>query len=331
MVYMVKLYDIAKELNISPSTVSKALNNKGRISPALRKRILEVADQHNYHPNEYARGLKTNQSTMIGVILPDISNIFFGKLLKSIDSTAREHGYTVLYCDANEDLANEKSHFDVLSSKNVCGIIIAPSGISDIYSNVSAQQNLVFIDTMPAENMQHPVITIENYQASYELTEHLICRGFKKILMLSGTQTDTTTIERIRGYEQCMHLHGLSAGARVCAVRHSFEDGKRFVNELLKTDQPEAIITENNFLAYGALSALRSHGLRVPEDIAVACFDGIDDFDTMFVNLTTVIQPIEKIGRRAVELIIARGTNAADACTGGKEVVDYTLRVGDST
>lgn len=328
---MVKLYDIARKLNIAPSTVSKALNGKGRISSELREKIMDLANEMNYHPNEYARGLKTKKSTMIGVILPDISNIFYGKMLKGIDNAAREKGYTVLYCDSDENLNNEKSYYELLSSRNVCGMIIAPAGLSDIYSNVGIDENIVFIDSMPQEDIRQQVITIDNYKAAYELTEHLISRGYTRSCMICGTISDTTTGDRVRGFEDCMKVHGLEDQAQVVTGQHSFEGGKTMMASLLSGQRPEAVITENNFLAYGALSVIREKGLRVPDDVAIACFDGIDDFDTMFINLTTVIQPIEEIGRGAVELIICRNEGQPIRTDSNKIIVAYTLHIGDST
>ena len=328
---MVKLCDIANELNIAPSTVSKALNNKGRISPKLRKKITETANEMNYHPNEYARGLKTNKSTMIGVILPDIVNIFYGKMLKGIDNAARENGYTVLYCDSGENLHNEKWYYEVLKSKNVCGIIVAPAGISTIYGDVGMDENIVFIDSMPQKNVRQQVITIDNYKAAYELTDYLISRNYQRIGMICGAIQDTTTQDRVVGFTECMKAHGLESQGKVTVGQHSFEGGKAVMEALLKEELPEAIITENNFLAYGALSVIREHALRVPEDVAVACFDGTDDFDTMFINLTTVIQPIEEIGRKAVEQIISRNEGENGDLSNQKINVPYLLRIGDST
>ena len=327
---MIKLIDIAKELNIAPSTVSKALNNKGRISPELKEKIVQTAERMNYHPNEHARGLRTNQSTMIGVILPDISNIFYGKLLKGIDNTARENGYSVLYCDSGENLQTERSYFDILDTRNICGMIIAPAGISGIYSQISPDRNIVFVDSMPERRTAFPVVSIDNYQASYELTQHLIRTGYRDIRMICGQASDTVTEDRIHGFRDCCRANGLPGNPEVAIGKHSFEGGKSMMAKMLTGKKPEAVITENNFLAYGALSVIRNSNLKVPGDIALACFDGNDDFDTMFINLTTVIQPIEEIGRRAAECIIRKNEGQTAPDEPKRVLVDYTLHIGDS-
>lgn len=327
---MTKLVDIANELNISPSTVSKGLNDKGRMSAKLRKKIKDTAERMQYHPNEFARSLKTNSTTMIGVILPDISNIFYGKLLKGIDNTARQRGYSVIYCDSGENLKHEKEYYDFLSEKNVCGMIIATAGLNDIYDNAPEESNIVFVDGMPSADIRHPFITIDNYVAAIELTEYVLEKGYNDIYMICGHSVDTITKDRVLGFKESLEKHGIKSKNRVIECEHSFDGGKKAMEELIKHHKPEAVITENNFLAYGALSAIRSSGFSVPDDIAVACFDGLDDFDTMFIDLTAINQPIENIGRKAAEIVIERNEKQDFDKEISKIVLGYTLYKGNS-
>lgn len=327
---MTKLVDIANELNISPSTVSKGLNDKGRMSAKLRKKIKDTAEKMQYHPNEFARSLKTNSTTMIGVILPDISNIFYGKLLKGIDNVARQRGYSVIYCDSGENLKHEKEYYDFLSEKNVCGMIIATAGINNIYDNVPKKDNIVFVDGMPSADIVHPFITIDNYEAAIELTEYVLSNGYNDIYMICGPSVDTITKDRVLGFEESLKKHGIKSRNRVIECEHSYNGGKKAMESLIKNHKPEAVITENNFLAYGALSTIRSSGLSVPDDIAVACFDGLDDFDTMFIDLTAINQPIERIGRKAAEIVIDRNEKQSFDGEISKIVLEYTLYKGNS-
>lgn len=327
---MTKLIDIANELNISVSTVSKALNDSGRVSQQLRTKIKQTAERMQYYPNESARTLKTRSSTMIGVIMPDITNIFYGKLLKEIDRAARQKGYTVIYCDSCENLENEREYFNILTSKNVCGMIIATSCINSLYNSLEDSANIVFIDSMPSENIKQPFISIDNHKAAYMLTEYVLSKNLTDLLMISGHQIDTTTTARVRGFIDCMSDHGLDGKSRVIECQHGYAGGKAALDQILYRGKPRAIIADNNFLAYGAISSIRNHRLRVPDDIALACFDSIDDFDTMFVKLTSVIQPIERIAGRAVEIIINHVEKNAVREVNQRIFLDYTFNEGES-
>ena len=327
---MARLVDIAKELNISVSTVSKALNDSGRVSQKLREKVKETAERIQYYPNESARTLKTNSSTMIGVIMPDITNIFYGKLLKEIDREARQKGYTVIYCDSCENLENEKDYFKILSSKNVCGMIIATSCINSLYDEIDENENIVFIDSIPSENIKQPFISIDNYKAAYMLTEYVLSKNYKDLCMVCGHQIDTTTAARVKGCVDCMSDHGFDGQNRVVEGEHSFAGGKAALDSILAGNRPDAIIADNNMLAYGAISSMRNHGLQVPEDIALVCFDSIDDFDTMFIKLTSVIQPIELIARRAVEIVANKNEKKDDPEKNNRIFLDYTLNEGES-
>ena len=327
---MTKLVDIANALNISPSTVSKALNGKGRMSQKLRKKILDTAQQMQYRPNEFARSLKTNATTMIGVILPDISNIFYGKMLKGIDSAARQHGYSVIFCDSGASLEQEEFYYKFLREKNVCGMIIATVGLNHIYDETPRDENIVFVDGKPSEDLLHPYITINNHEAAFRLTEYVLSKGYRDVNMICGPIADTITKDRVNGFIESMEKHGLPGKHNVYSCEHSYIGGKHTVQAILGERKPEAIITENNFLAYGALSAIRSKGLSVPKDIAVACFDGMDDFDTMFIDLTAINQPIMEIGRKAAEIIIKRNETPSLELGDTKILLDYTLYPGNS-
>lgn len=327
---MAKLVDIANELNISVSTVSKALNDSGRVSQKLREKIKQTAQRMHYYPNESARILKTKSSTMIGVIMPDITNIFYGKLLKEIDRAARQKGYTVIYHDSCESLENETDYFNMLNHKNICGMIIATCGLNSFYDELDENENIVFIDSIPSEKIRHPFIAIDNYQAAYFLTEYVLSQGYRDLMMISGHQIDTTTIARVRGFKDCMSAHGFNVAHRVVESDHSFSGGRSALDRILQNAKPDAIIADNNFMAYGAISSIRNHNLQVPGDIALACFDSIDDFDIMFVKLTSVMQPIELIAQRAVEIIVNKNEKRESSETENRIFLDYTLNKGDS-
>ena len=201
-------------------------------------------------------------------------------------------------------MENERTYYEMLKSKNVCGIVVAPAGVSDIYDNASVDDHIVFVDSTPSGSSLHPVITIDNYHAAYELTEHLVSLGRNRIFAIVGPRCETSANDRVHGFLDCLSAHGLPTEKHVFECEHDYNSGIKAMQEILSQHKPDAIFTENNLLAYGAFSVIRAYGLRIPEDLSIACFDASDDFGMMSVAFTTIIQPVAEFGKKAVELIV---------------------------
>ena len=165
------LKDLANYLGLSVSTVSRALNNKGRMNEKTRAQIIQAAQELQYIPNASARSLKTNSNSIVGVLLPDISNIFYTKLLQAIDSELNKAGYGMLFCNTDDNLEKEKQYIEMLLSQNVIGTIFAPTSANPAYEQENFFKNIIFIDNMPSlSRTDYNFIGIDNIRAGYELT-----------------------------------------------------------------------------------------------------------------------------------------------------------------
>lgn len=315
----VKLADIAKHLNISVSTVSRVLNGKDRVSDETRKKVLNAIKEFNYQPNEIARSLRNRSSMTIGVIVPDISNEFFALLIKGAEAVAKNNGYLVILCNSDYDEVMEKEYLNMLAQKQVDGIIVATVCKDGKYFERILDSGIpaVFVDNLPQVKRNYNFVTIDNEKASYDLTKHLIGLGYKDIAIITGKLQETSAIERLNGWKKAMNDNGLKVNNDFIGIGDfKIESGYRIMKKMLELNKkPQALLAANNNIAYGAIRAIREKGLRVPEDLYVVCFDATDNTGLMSIKLPSMIQPAEKIGEIALEIIMKRIDN--------KELVIY--------
>lgn len=325
------LKDIAEKVNVSVSTVSRVLNDKGRVSNTIRTKILETAREMDYRPNEMAQSLKTKKTSIIGVIVPDITNIFYARLLKGIEELVRNRGYSVIFCNSDENLENEQMYYRLLKSKNVCGMIIATAGTNDIYDDANILDPIVFVDNMPTLSRDFDSVAIDNIRAANELTQHLINKGYRSIATITGPLDETTAVERLQGYKDCLRKNGYQyEESNVFVGDYRYRGGYRCMMRILKGEsKPTAILAQNNLLAFGAMVAMRENNIKVPDDIAIACFDAVDETNLIYPQLTCIVQPIENIGATAVQMIIDKIENRR--MKNIKNILDFQFSEGEST
>jgi len=202
----VKLKDIAEYLNVSVSTVSRVLNNKNRVDEETRRRVMDALEKFQYHPNEIARSLKSQNSKAIGLIIPDISNLFFSMVIKGLEAVARQYGYYVILCNSDENKKRENEYTDFLLQKQISGLVIAIEGAEANFFELYKQSGIpiVFIDNLPKISDNFDYVIIDNIKASYELTNHLIDYGHKKIAIITGSLEESVSSERLRGWEKAL-------------------------------------------------------------------------------------------------------------------------------
>ncbi|MBQ4062463.1 MAG: LacI family DNA-binding transcriptional regulator [Christensenellaceae bacterium] len=318
---MSTLKDIADSLGVTVSTVSRALSGSGRISEATIKRVREEAEKMGYYPNESARILKTGQSSMIGVLAPDITDKFYSRLLKSISREAAKSGFGVLYCDTGGDLCAEKNYYNMLRSKNVSGILIAATGENHIY-DAEDTSGIIFIDNLPHPKADVCCISIDHEKAGYELTEHLIKNGHRDIAVITGSMIETSASERLSGHLACLKKYGISK-ALVYHGDYRFSGGYNAVSEMLKDGLPSAIIAHNHLLAYGAVAALKEKSFEIPKNVKLACFDIVDETNIFAPKMTYMISPVDELGSEAARMMIEKITSGTDF--GGRIFLAHTL------
>lgn len=327
--------DIARELNLSVSTVSRALNNQGRINSTTRKRVFAEAERLNYHPNESARALRDKANKTIGILVPDIGNTFFAQLIKGAEQALWKAGYALLVMSSDENIERERLTLKLLIDKCVSGIILATVDPEvPIYLNAMKQGvPIIFVDNLPSVNMSYDSIAIDNSLAGYKLVRHLMDLGHKKIAMITGNLQETTSSQRHEGYLSALREENLMPNVKSGTFKKTY--GYDAMNELLSGKEiPTAVFAANNSLAYGAVQAIREKNMSIPKDISIVCFDSYDTTGLISPQLTTVNQPAEEIGQISAEILIRKMTSKSnDSQTRRHEklILEPKILFGNST
>lgn len=322
--------DLASQLGVSASTISKAVNGTGSVSPELRQKILAAVEESNYQPNLNAKSLRTRSTNTIGVILPDVTNLFYCYLMKGIEAKCQEENFSVLVGTCNYNHQREREYLDLFRSKSVTGVISVTIGDLDRFSDV----NMLVSTNEQDESIdqQSDWVSIRNEPAAWDLTQYLLNLGHRDIAYVTSGHADVVSTLRQKGFTSCMESHGLSVPPeRICDgslfFDGSYEAGRKII---LSGSLPTAIICHNNTNAYGVAKAFRDAGYRIPEDISIACFDAIHQGDLYRTQFTCIMQPVEQIGRAAAELLIRRSTGQMPETPYIKKVLPYELVFGNS-
>ncbi len=301
--------DLADFLGLSITTVSRVLNGKAemyRISAKTKERVLDAAREYNYIPNKIARGLKTDKTETLGLIIPDIANPFFADIAKSIELEARIKGFSIILCDSGEDLAVEEKLINLLLSHKVEGIIIAPVGTSYRHLTQVYESGLplVIVDRyFPEADL--PYITSDNYQGAYDAVNYLISMGHRKIACIQGIRDSRPNKERVRGYIDALKKNNIPIDTSFIAGEDfSQENGYKQTRILLSADTPPtAIFALSNLISLGVIHALSETGLSIPDDISLISYDEQPYSAYLGTPLTTIEQKKRELGELAVNVI----------------------------
>ncbi|HEX8429025.1 LacI family DNA-binding transcriptional regulator [Hymenobacter sp.] len=305
------IIDIAQQLGLATSTVSRALADQAGISEATKARVRQLAQELHYMPNHLAASLRKGRSNILGVIVPHINGYFFPAVMNGIEKVASEAGFNVMMCQSNEDLRREQQNIDTLLAAQVEGILLSVSASTHTEEQHLEQVRrqgtpLVFFDRVP-EMAQSTAVVLDDFQGAYQAVTHLIEQGCTRIAHLAGPQHLNTSRNRYLGYLQALRSHGLPTDERwVYALpASSLEAGRVGMQYLLNLGTaPDAVFASYAFPAAGALEVLQERGIRVPQDLALACFSN-EPFTTMtHPHLTAVDQRAEHMGETAVRLLL---------------------------
>ena len=298
---------IAKLANVSVATVSRVLNNSDSVKEKNREKVLQAIKASNYQPNLLARQLRTARSSMVLVLVSDISNPFCAEIVKGIEEQAETSGYRILLCNSGSDINRSRSSLQLLAGKMVDGVITM-----DAFTILSELTQM--INGMPwvqcaeyADSGDISGVGINDVDASRQMVAHLINSGRKRIALINHDVKYKYAKLRQQGYQQELTDCGLTWQAISYANELSFHAGKRAMQELLKSESPpDAVFAISDTLAAGAMSAIEAAGLRIPQDIAVAGFDGTELAEMVSPPLTTIVQPSRDIGRKAFSLLLQK-------------------------
>lgn len=320
MEHLPTIKDIAIELGISISTVSRALGGKSDVNPITRKAVVELAEKLDYHPNKAALSLLNKHTNAIGVLVPNL-DYFFATAIKGIDEAALEAGYTVMVCQSNESYGKELINTKRLLESRVDGLIVSVSSDTKIVDHFKKIQDkgipLVFFDR-DIKSFQAPKVLLDNYEGGYMATKHLLERGYSKIAFLGGPEKMSISNLRFEGYKAALKEAGIKLNSRF--VEHGdFNQDFAYVStdDLLKGKQkPDAIFAMSDRLAIGAMLSIKKHGLQMPNDIGLIGFNNEPITSLLSPSISTIDQPAFEMGKAAarlfIELINNKNGNIAD-------------------
>jgi LacI family transcriptional regulator, repressor for deo operon, udp, cdd, tsx, nupC, and nupG len=295
--------EIAAIAKVSVATVSRALQRPELVSEETRQRIHEVVKRLGYTPNALARNLRTARTRLIIALLPDIANPFFSEVIRGIEQVAHENGYSVLLGETQSSLVREKAYADMVAARQVDGIITMSPRVPAI--PIGGRLPVVNACDYVKDNKISSVY-IDNVAAAGAAVDYLVTLGHHDIAFIAGPSSSPICVDRKQGYHLALQRAKISADPALTAIGDfSIEAGERAIDLLLSQGQSfSAVFCSNDEMAIGAMRALTSHGLRVPEDVSVVGFDDIRFARYTSPPLTTVAQPKNALGREAMTMLI---------------------------
>ena len=335
----ITIKDIARALNLSVSTVSKALRGSHEISEETKKKVRAYATRHNYKPNPIAQSLKRGRSKSIGVIVCNIDNNFFSQAINGIESVARQNDYNVIITQTQESYEREVANSEHLSSRSVDGLIISLSAETKRIDHLVKLHDkglpIVLFDRISDEISTHKVIA-NNFKGAFEATRHLLQQGFRRIATITSSPSLSITLERLEGYKKALEDAGLDADPKyIKFCPHGGmiqEETRQALTELLQLEhRPDAIFTASDRLSTTTLSLLRKMTIAVPDEIAMVGFTNSISADIFHPSLTAVVQPALEMGQLATELLIQLIESKRPVVDFRKRVLETELQIRDSS
>lgn len=304
----ISIKQIAELSGVSAATVSRVINNNGRFSEETRKKVMAVIKEYDYTINMAAKSLRMSKSKTIGVIIPDISNEFFSKVVLEIENFFFDKGYSVFICNTNQNDMKERAYFKSLDSKLVDGIICI-SGCEDIpIDSIKRKIPIVCIDRKPQNDNDAIYVESDHYLGGFMATEHLIKNGCKKILILAKGKSLSVNKQRLEGYKDALKKYNYQIDPNLIIKLRgnssNFDDARDTVNYLIKKNlQFDGIFATNDWRAYGALVALQQNNISVPDKVKIIGFDGISISKYCYPPITTIYQNKKSLALEASDLL----------------------------
>jgi LacI family transcriptional regulator len=306
---MATIHDVAQDAGVSPTTVSRYLNNRIELPAATSARIDAAIRKLDYRPNILAKRLSTGRSDAIGLVAPEIREPFFAELASAVEDEADRHGYTIFMSSTRSDRAREIAAINRLHDRHVDGLIMMTNTPDDgtLAALIAKRRNVVLVDEdIPGVNV--PRVFVENEAGAHAATRHLIEAGHRSIAYLGGPEGLFSAVERRAGFIRAMREAGLGMPEELMRTgSFAQEFAKHAVTELMNLESPPtAIFASSDYLCIGAVIGLKAAGLSMPEDVSLVGFDDVRPMsELMHPPLTAVRQPIEALGRRGFLALFA--------------------------
>jgi len=311
----ITIYDIARELNVSPSTVSRALKDHHSISKKTKKAVLKIVKETGYKPNVLAASLRNNKTNTIGVIISEINRPFISSLISGVEIAANKAGYNVIICQSHDSFEKEVANAQSLYASRVEGLVVSLAmetcNYDHFYQFMENDIPVVFVDRVPEEVPSDKVV-IDNYSAGYRATEHLIEQGCRRIAHFGGSQIRNIYRERQSGYIDALKKYNLEIDENLIINTYvtSAEEGFKMTRQLMSLDKPpDGIFSANDTSAVSAIKFAKQAGINVPKDLAVIGFNNDPISLIIDPELSTVTHPAVEMGKIAAHQVLDHKKN----------------------
>lgn len=315
----VTMSDVAEYAGVSLKTVSNVVNDWPYVSDETRRKVQDAIEAVGYRPNQMARSLVTGETTSIGVLIPDISNTFFGSAIRGCEDVLYENEYSIFLCNTSEEIERERFYLNQLMSRAVDGLILWGTRIccQELSDMIDEDISLVTVDMAGSPlSARHVNINVDSEDGAALATNHLIQLGYRRIAHIGGPEGRVTADRRLRGYRRALEESGMQfESKRVVSERPSIRGGYRAALTIFEDWKPQAIFCYNDLMAIGAMVAAKQNGMRLPEDLALVGFDDIAMASVVVPSLTTVHIAQYQLGRLTGETVLEylRGEREEDS------------------
>jgi len=308
---MVTIYDIAAKANVSAMTVSRVINNTGKISDKTRAKVTKVMEELNYVPNHAARSLVLQQTKLLFLLITDIMNPFYTTLSRGAEDAAKKYGYRLLFGNSDESIDKESDYVTTILTTRVDGVLFAPAGDPSLPNLESLRKYKVPFVLLDREvpGMDCDIVLGDSKEGARQLVQHLIDMGHTSIAMINGSSSISSARLRLQGYQEALKLNDLSYDESCIyetsfGTQHDLSEMEQWIDAM--DPLPTAMIAGNNLLAVEVISLLRKRGLKVPDDLSIVCMDDFGPYSDIDPFMTVAAQQAYQFGYLGVQLLVER-------------------------
>ncbi|MGJ9385328.1 LacI family DNA-binding transcriptional regulator [Salipaludibacillus sp. CF4.18] len=327
---MANIHQVAKHAGVSVATVSRVLNGQDTVTPKTRIKVEAAIKQFNYEPSMLGRNLRNSESRLLLVLIPKISNPFYSEIINGIETTAIQNGYNIILCETDSKPERENIYFDLVRNKMTDGIISMDPAVNVESLTKLAESYSIIQCSEYVVDSGIPYVTIDNEEAAYKAVKHLLKIGHSKIALMNSDERYLYARQRELGYRKALKEQNIVVNEDWIYYTQElgFENGQQAMRKILMQDEkPTAVFAVSDLLAIGALKEMNSRGLKVPEEMALIGFDKIEFSNMTQPTLTTVAQPMYKMGTVAANMLISKikGEHVDNV------ILDHELVIREST
>lgn len=303
---MANMKDIAKLAGVSTATVSHVINDTRFVRKETRERVIKAMEELNYRPNFAARSLRTKKTKIIGIVLPDVNNLFYMDMVEGIDSVFSKNGYNIIVSNSKNNIKIEERNIEIFNSQLVDGLIIRPThGDHSFLYKYSDSFPMVFLDCKPNNYSVETSVLSDNFDGSYKATECLIKKGHTRIGLINGIKGETTSDERFEGYKKALEDYGIDLDNNITLNGdYKTMSGYSLAKDILENSDATALFITNNAMTIGALRYIQESKITVPGELSVIGFDDSKWAELITPPLTVVRQQPFEMGTKAAKILL---------------------------